>query len=165
MDGIQIPREIADAEGVPEDLDSAELGPYRFPNPIRRKAAARFYLGAAALLAIGILAGLPGEMAALVAMFITMAWLHHRAAWDLALDQETALETAASEVSFTVGHASAAVAFVGHRSRPVWNVILYSTVEPPDQRALVRIDATTGRVIEEAYTEALAPIEELEPQS
>ena len=104
-------------------------------------------------------------MAAIVATFITMAWLHHRAAWNLVLDQETALETAASEIDFTVGHASAAVAFVGHRSRPMWNVILYSAVEPPDQRALVRIDATTGSVIDGAYTETLMPIEELEPRS
>ena len=164
MDGIQIPRDVAKAEGVPDDLDSSELAPYRFPNPLRRKAAARFYLGGAGIALIGIAAGLPRAMGAIVVLFIVIAWIHHRAAWDLTIEQEEALATAATRVSFAVGHASAAIAFVGHRSRPVWNVILYSAVEPPDQRALVRLDATTGMDVDEPYVEALAPIAEASQQ-
>ena len=156
MDGIQIPRDVAEAEGVPEDLDSGELGPYRFPNPNRRTSAGWFYVGGAALAALGVLAGLPAGMWVISGLFLAIAWLHHRAAWNLEIDQEAALESAAVLVPFAVGHASAAVAFVGHRSRPVWNVILYSAVEPPDQRALVRLDATTGDQIDEPYIEDLA---------
>ena len=157
MDGIEIPREIADAAGVPDDLDSGELGPYRFPNPKRRATAALFYLGGAGLAAIGALTGLPRGLWVLAGVFIVIAALHRQAAWELAIEQSQALERAAAQVPFTVGHASAAVAFVGHRSKPVWNIILYSAVEPPDQRALVRLDATSGEPVDEPYMEDLTP--------
>lgn len=158
MDGIQIPRDIADAQGVPDDLDSGQLGPYRFPNPARRSQAAWFYVGGAVLSAIGALAGLPVGMWALTGGLVAIALLHRRAAWNLSIEQQEALARAATLVPFTVGHASAAVGFVGHRSRPVWNIILYSAVEPPDQRALVRLDATTGQAIDETYVENLDPV-------
>ena len=160
MDGIQIPQEVADAEGVPDDLDSSELGPYRFPDPRRRRTAAAFYVGGAVLSAGAALAGLPVGFWGLAAMFLVLAWLHARAAWGLAIEQEEALERAAAMVPFAVGHASAAVAFVGNRSKPVWNVIVYSATEPPDQRALARLDATSGEPLEEAYVESLDPVSE-----
>jgi hypothetical protein len=163
MDGIHIPQEIADAEGVPDDLDSAERGPYRFPNPIRRRNAACFYFGAAVVAALGVALGLPTGMLGLAAGLIAIGFIHRGAAWNLAIEQGQALESAATHVPFAVGHASAAVAFVGLRAKPIWHVIVYSAVEPPDQRALVRLDATTGAMVDEVYVEALDAIEVDEP--
>ena len=37
--GIHIPREVAEAEGLPEELDANIVGPYRFPDPRRRRIA------------------------------------------------------------------------------------------------------------------------------
>ena len=157
MDGIRIPKEVADAEGVPEDLDSAVPGPYRFPSPTRRRAAALIYVLGAILAALGALAGLAPGLWAVSAGFVVLAYLHDQAAWPLAVVQEQALESAATRVPFPVGHASAALGFSGLRSRPVWNVILYSAAEPPDRRALVRFDATTGMQIDDTYIEDLDP--------
>ena len=53
-EGIHIPREVADAEGVPEDLDANVVGPYRFPDPRRRRLASWLYLAGAAV--VGVLA-------------------------------------------------------------------------------------------------------------
>ncbi len=155
MDDTQTPREAADAEGVAVGLDLSHLEEYQFPSPTRRKAAAWFYVGGAAVGTLGVLSGLPRGLWAVVALFLIIAWLHARAAWSLEIDQTAALDLAATAVPFTVGHASAAVGFIGARSRPVWNVLLYSAVEPPDKRALVRFDATNGHPIGEAYVEDL----------
>lgn len=160
---INIPQDVADAEGVPDDLDSSELGPYRFPTPLRRRNAAWFYVGAAVLAVVGVAAGLPTGLLGVAGLLVAIALVHFASAWHLAIEQEEALESAATEVPFAVGHASAAVAFVGWRAKPVWNIIVYSAVEPPDQRALVRLDGTTGELIDEVYVEDLDPIEVDEP--
>ena len=157
MDGIRIPEEVARAEGVPDDLDSGVLGPYRFPSPARRRTAGLVYVVGAVLAVLGALAGLATGLWVIAAGFLVLAFLHDRAAWPLVIRQEEALGTAAALVPFAVGHASAALGFVGLQSRPVWNVILYSAEEPPDRRALVRLDAVTGIQLDEPYVEALEP--------
>ena len=157
MDGIRIPKDLADAEGVPDDLDSAVLGPYRFPSPTRRRAAALIYVLGALLATLGALAGLASGLWAVSAGLLVLAYVHDQAAWPLVVEQEQALSSAATLVPFPVGHASAALGFSGLRSRPVWNVILYSAAEPPDRRALVWFDATSGVQIDDTYIEDLDP--------
>ena len=153
-DGIHVPREVADAEGIPEDLDANIVGPYRFPNPRRRRIAGWMYAAGAIVLAFLALtvATLYWFTAGLMA--VLAAW-HFRAAWPLQVDQEQALEVAAALAPFAVGHASAAVTFHGVLSRPQWSVIMYSADDPPTQRSLVQLDATTGAPVDEVYTESV----------
>jgi hypothetical protein len=154
MEPIEIPQEVADAEGVPDDLDSSVVGPYRFPNPRRRRLAAWIYLagaGVAAWAGISLATGYWAVAAGLIALAV----YHFVTAWDLAIEQEQALDEAARSVDFSVGHVSAAVAFEGWLAKPVWNVIVYSATEPPDRRALVRLDARTGDHLDEVYEEPL----------
>lgn len=150
-DGIHIPADVAESEGVPDELDSSIVGPYRFPDPRRRRLSGWIYLGVAVLLA-GLAVNQP-LMWLGVALLVGLACWHLVASWPLEIDQETALSKAATCVGFPVGHASAAVAFVGWRSRPHWQVIIYSADEPPSQRALVQFDAITGDLAEKVYTE------------
>lgn len=157
MDGIRIPEEAAAASGVPEDLDSSVLGPYRFPSPARRAAAGVIYLTAAGLSALAALADLSTGFWALALGLVALAGYHFQTAWPLAVEQEQALAAAAARAPFTVGHASAALTFVGWRSRPVWNVILYSAEDPPERRALIRLYATDGRPLDDPYIEDLTP--------
>jgi hypothetical protein len=156
-DGIHIPREVADAEGIPEDLDANVVGPYRFPDPRRRRLAGWIYL---------ILAGSLGLLAAPqplvwfgVALAAVLAAWHLMSAWPLNLDQEDALAKAAGEVDFPVGHASAAVTFVGLRSRPRWHVVMYSADEPPSRRALVQFDGVSGDLVDQVYVEDVPAVE------
>jgi hypothetical protein len=76
----------------------------------------------------------------------------------LSIDEHEALTTAAGVVEFPVGHSSATVRFHGWRSRPRWSVMLYAATDPPNQRALVVVDAVTGEVVESPYVEAIAPL-------
>jgi hypothetical protein len=147
-DGIHIDRDVAEAVAIEEELDSNVVGPYRFPDPRRRRTPVIVY--AVVALAVGwvvdpVVALLP----------VAVAGWHLLGSWPLRVTQEEALSRAAGAVGFGVGHASAAMTFHGLRSRPRWSVILYSTAEPPDRRALVTVDAVSGDLVGEPYSEEL----------
>lgn len=152
-DGIHIDRELADQLHIEDELDANVEGHYRFPSPERR----RNYGWILGVFAVVALVTVPqGWMVALgfLALGLWM-WL---SAWPLAVDENRALRVAAAHVPFPVGHASANVRFKGWRARPRWSVVLYSASEPPDSRGLVVVDAVTGEVVEEPYTEPIAPV-------
>lgn len=150
-DGIEIDRDLAQREGVPEDLDAGALGAYRFPDPRRRRIAAWLYLGTAIVVAM-LAFEHPGFWVMFAVLVVLAAW-HVAASWPLELDQEEALDRASKVSAFAIGHASAAVTFRGWRSRPRWHVVVYSADDPPSQRALVEFDAVTGDQIGESYVE------------
>ncbi|MGH8946488.1 MAG: hypothetical protein ACRDVL_10090 [Acidimicrobiia bacterium] len=150
--GIHIDRDLAESVAIEEELDADVVGAYRFPSPQRRRIAGWVYLGVA-VLALLVIDG--GWVAALG--LTGLAIWHFLAAWPLRLSETEALRVAGSAVDFPVGHASAEVRFVGWRSRPRWAVLLYSAVDPPDQRALVVVDAVEGEVME-VYREPISPV-------
>jgi hypothetical protein len=92
----------------------------------------------------------------ITAGFLAVAAYHRYAGWHLAVADHEALETANRATEFAAGHASAALTFEGIRSRPVWNVLVFSAEDPPLSRALVRIDGVDGAVID-SYAEAVPP--------
>lgn len=149
--GIHIDRGLADSVAIEEDLDANRTGAYRFPSPERRRIAGWVYL--AMVIPVYFAVGTWWVAAALVALGL---W-HFLAAWPLAVDDAEALRIAGAAAGFPVGHASASVRFSGWRSRPRWAVVLYSAVDPPDERALVVVDAVGGEV-EEVYRESIRPI-------
>ena len=152
-DGIEIDRELAEKEGIPEDLDAGIVGPYRFPDPRRRSVAGWIYIGTAVL--VGALAvSTPGYWV-MTGLLLVLATWHFAAGWKLGIEQEDALDRSAKVVPFAVGHASAAITFHGLRARPRWHVITYSADEPPTQRALVEFDAVSGGQLGEPYVEAV----------
>jgi hypothetical protein len=148
--GIHIEKDVADSLAIEEELDSNLVGPYRFPSPTRRRVAGWVFIVSAVVTMVLIDGGwLPA-----VGLVALAAW-NFASAWPLAVDEDTALSIAGAAIGFPVGHASAAVTFQGLRSRPRWSVVLYSAEEPPDQRALVVVDAVSGDVAEEPYVEAI----------
>jgi hypothetical protein len=152
-EGIHIDRDLAESVAIEEELDSTIVGPFRFPQPTRRRIAGWVFVVGAILVMVMIDGGwLPA-----IGLFGLAAW-NFASAWPLAIDENRALSVAGSAVGFPVGHASAAVTFKGIRSRPRWSVVLYSAAEPPDQRALVVVDAVTGEIAEDPYVE---PVEDV----
>ncbi len=152
-EGIHIERELADSVAIEEKLDANVIGPYSFPDPGRRRIAG-WVLGVAGLVAVVAIDGgwIVGAGFALLAIWQFLS------AWPLAVDENQAMTVAAAAVDFPIGHASAAVRFHGWRSRPRWSVVLYSASEPPDQRALVVVDAVSGDVVEEPYVEDIVAV-------
>jgi hypothetical protein len=154
VDGINIPAEVAESAQVPHDLDSSAVGPYRFPSPRRRRTSALIYLGLAPI--VFLITPAKGIAIGMSVMLVLVAAWHWRAAWPLRLQPEEALTIAAQRAPFPIGHASAAVIFVGLFSRPRWHVVMYDAAEPPSARALVVVDGVDGAVMGDPYTEAFA---------
>jgi len=150
-EGIHIDREVADAVAIEDELDSNLVGPYVFPDPSRRRVPAAIYAVLSVVVAV-VIHPIPALLPAALAIW------HLLAAWPLTIDPEGALSAAAKAVPFSIGHASAAVTFHGLRARPRWSVILYSASEPPDQRALVVVDALSGQTIGDTYVEDVPPV-------
>lgn len=154
-EGIEISDRLA-ADKLPPGVIDPEIEiPYQFPDPRRRRIAGIIYLAFALFLLIWV----PSRPMLLVGVGLLVvigvwSWL---AAWPLQIDQYQALQQAAGQVNFVVGPASAAITFHGWRSRPHWNIILYSVDLPTTQRALVRIDAVTGSQVDETYVEEAPP--------
>ena len=155
---IEVPSDVAAAAEMPDDLDANVFGPYAVPDTSRRRRAGLVYLVAAIIIASGIALGLPTEMWTIVAGLLLIAAYHLAAGRHLAVRESQALETANRETSFPVGHASAAVGFVGWRADPVWNVLVFSADEPPSERGLVRVDGIDGEVVGH-YVEPIPPEE------
>ncbi|HJQ76201.1 MAG TPA: hypothetical protein VJ948_02955 [Acidimicrobiia bacterium] len=152
-DGIYIERDLADRIAIEEELDSNITSEYHFPSPQRRRIAAWVYLLAGA----GTVFAFPEGWAVAIGFGVIAAW-HFLSSWPLQIDEHEAMTRAASVVDFAVGHASASVRFKGWRSRPRWSVVMYSATEPPDRRALVVVDASTGDVVEPPYTEDVTTV-------
>jgi hypothetical protein len=138
---------------LPADLDVTHyVGVYQFPDVRRRRIAGAILIGAALACAWAWQVSDNGGLLAAAALFVVLGAYHFAAAWPLAISQTDALAVASATVGFPVGHSSARVMFRGVRSRPVWQVLLYSADEPPTVRGLVELDAVSGTVLGE-YTE------------
>lgn len=152
-EGIHIERDLADQIAIEEELDANLEGEYRFPSPSRRRIAGWVYLVA------GVLAALTIDAGWIVGLgFAGLSLWQFLSSWPLDVDEHAAMTTAASAVDFPIGHSSASVRFQGWRSRPRWSVVLYSANEPPDQRALVVVDAVSGEIVETPYVESITPV-------
>ena len=133
---------------LPEDLDvTSFVGPYTFPDTVRRRGIAGVYLVATAGAVAAWLTTDATAFAGVAALLAAVAVVHLLAGWRLRVNENEALVVAVRTVGFPVGHASAQVAFRGLRSRPTWQVLLYSADEPPTKRGLVELDAVDGTVL------------------
>ena len=139
---------------LPEDLDiTAYRGRYTFPDIKRRRTAGWLYLAVAGFCLAAWLAGgddpvlVNGGMLLVCALLLGIGAYHLATAWPLAVRETDALVSAAGEVGFPVGHASAQLGWRGLRSRPIWRILLYSGEDPPAQRGLVLVDAVDGTVL------------------
>lgn len=153
-EGIHIERDLADEIAIEEELDANVEGEYRFPAPTRRRIAGWVYVVA------GVISGLtiPDGGWWVAFGFAALAIWQFLSAWPLNVDEREAMTRAAAMVDFPIGHSSASVRFTGWRSRPRWSVVMYAATEPPDQRALVLVDAVDGAVVETPFVQDIAAV-------
>jgi hypothetical protein len=156
LPAIEVEAAVAAEAGMPEDLNANVFGPYEVPDPVRRRRAGLVYFVGAAITAAGILAGLPTGMWIMAAVFLVVGIYHVLAGRHLEVREVQALTTANKATDFAVGHASAVLGFDGLLARPVWNVLVFSSEEPPTRRGLVRVDGQSGTVVE-IFTEVIPP--------
>jgi hypothetical protein len=152
--GIEVPAEIAEAAGMPNDLDANAAVEYSVPDVGRRRQAAQVYFVVAAGIFGLAAAGVSDGLWFLGGGLVAVAAYHFLAGRSLEVRESRALEIANKATSFPVGHASATLGFRGPLARPVWNVLVFSADDPPSERGLVRVDAYDGEVIEQ-YVEKI----------
>ena len=148
---IYVPDEVADAAGVPDDLDSdVEHIEYSVPDTNRRRKAGVVYLAGAVVVGLLIAGGfVPTAMWLTAVLVVVVVGVYHLiAGWTLAVREGAALDAANRAMPFATGHASASLGFAGWRARPVWNVLVFSADDPPSQRGLVRVDGIDGSVVD-----------------
>lgn len=140
---------------LPADLDPSQTAtPYLFPNNSRRRIPAVLY----AVIGLGCIAAwatadadavlINGGIGVAGAVLIAVGLYHWQAGWDLAFDEQHALQAATREVGFPVGHASAQLGWRGLRSRPTWRILLYSNEPVPERRGLVLVDGIDGEIVD-----------------
>jgi hypothetical protein len=142
------------ADELPADLDvTGIVGPYTFPDNGRRRIQGLIHLAVAAVL-VGLWVGfsdggvLVNDGYLVVAGLLAAAGLYSFAtARRLQVRELDALASAAREVGFPIGHASAQMAWRGLLSIPTWRVLVYAADDPPSKRGLVVVDGTTGEVL------------------
>lgn len=144
-----LPGEGPLGDALPEDLNlnAATLGPYQFPDVVRRRIAGWLYIAVAS---VSIAGGVWSENRGMVlggGGLLALAAYQFACAFPLTIDQTQALAVASKEVGFAAGHASAQVTWRGLRSRPMWRVVLYSAEDPPKQRGIVELDGVDGSVV------------------
>jgi hypothetical protein len=126
---------------------------YEIPSPTRRRTSGLVFLSGALLAIVGVAVGLPAGLLAMAGLLAAIGVFNLLTAWRLTTSAEEALDAASRQVAFPIGHASAVLTFEGWRSRPVWQVMLYSADDPPARRGLVRVDGITGTALGELYEE------------
>ena len=139
---------------LPADLDVTGLtGPYTFPDNGRRRIQGLLYLVVAAVLVAlwaafgdgGVLVN--GGYLVVAGILVAAAAYSFVAARRLQVRELDALAAAAREVGFSVGHASAQMAWRGLVSIPTWRVLVFSADEPPTKRGLVVVDGISGEIL------------------
>ncbi len=143
---------------LPEDLDRGFVGPYRFPDNVRRRITGTLYVLCGVAMLVGV--QLAGSEAVLANTGITVCGIllillglyHWIAGRRFGVDENQSLALASAAVEFPVGHASAQLGWRGLLSRPTWRTLIFSAEDPPRQRALILVDAVDGRVLD-SYSE------------
>ena len=146
---------------LPDDLAVHDyVGPYQFPDNVRRRYPAAMYFVVGTLWMVAWSIGRNGTPTLTNRGFlyggiglVLLGAFGLLAGPKLGVRDVDALAAASEAVGFPVGHASAQLGWRGLLSRPTWRILLYSADNPPTKRGLVLIDgvdaSTVSRMVED----------------
>ena len=112
----------------------------------RRRAAIVYFLMAAVAAALVVVSEVSAMWLTAVLPIVGLGILHIVAGWRMPITDMRAIEIAAEEASFDVGHGSATLGYRGWLAKPIWQVLVFSDAPSPDRQALVTFDAMSGDV-------------------
>ena len=158
VDGIEIDKDIAEETLLPDDLNSLAVGSYVVPDPRKRKQYPYVVLGVVLLsfitsLIIDFVSFIPViiilSIIALLLFFVNNKFK---------IQQQEVIERITNNIDHSIGYYSIALTFqftFKNILTPVWTVIVYSHENPPLNKTIIEINAFSGKVITEPYTENL----------
>ena len=159
VDGIDISKEDADKQVVPEDLNSLAVGSYIVPNPKRRRTFAIMLIITAFVsqIVISLYDWLDITVGVFLVFLIGIFILFIDNT--INVEQSNVIENVAKHIPHSTGYYSIALTFQFMKKyrflKPVWTVIVYDHNNPPTMKTIIEIDASTAELVSEAYTESI----------
>jgi len=158
VDGIEIDKDIAEETLLPDDLNSLAVGSYVVPDPRKRKQYPFVVLG---VVLLSFIISLIVEFVSFVPVIIILsiiALLLFVVNNKFQIQQQEVIEKITNNIDHSIGYYSIALTFqftFKNILTPVWTVIVYSHENPPINKTIIEINAFSGKVITEPYTENL----------
>ena len=158
VDGIEIDKDIAEETLVPDDLNSLAVGSYVVPDPRKRSHYPYVVLG---VVILSFITSLIIDFVSFVPVIIILsivALLLFLVNNKFKIQQQEVIERITNNIDHSIGYYSIALTFqftFKNILTPVWTVIVYSHENPPLNKTIIEINAFSGKVITEPYTENL----------
>ncbi len=158
VDGIEIDKDIAEETLLPDDLNSLAVGSYVVPDPRKRSQYPYVVLG---VVLLSFITSLIIDFVSFVPVIIILsivALLLFLVNNKFKIQQQEVIERITNNIDHSIGYYSIALTFqftIKNILTPVWTVIVYSHENPPLNKTIIEINAFSGKVITEPYTENL----------
>ena len=158
VDGIEIDKDIAKETLLPDDLNSLAVGSYVVPDPRKRSQYPYVVLG---VVLLSFITSLIIDFVSFVPVIIILSiisFLLFLVNNKFKIQQQEVIERITNNIDHSIGYYSIALTFqFTFKSilTPVWTVIVYSHENPPLNKTIIEINAFSGKVITEPYTENL----------
>ena len=158
VDGIEIDKDIAEETLLPDDLNSLAVGSYVVPDPRKRSQYPYVVL---LVVLLSFITSLIIEFVSFVPVIIILsivAFLLFLVNNKFKIQQQEVIERITNNIDHSIGYYSIALTFqftFKNILTPVWTVIVYSHENPPLNKTIIEINAFSGIVITEPYTENL----------
>ena len=158
VDGIEIDKDIAEETLLPDDLNSLAVGSYVVPDPRKRQQYPYVVLG---VVLLSFITSLIIEFVSFFPVIIILsiiALLLFLVNNKFKIKQQEVIERITNNIDHSIGYYSIALTFqftFKNILTPVWTVIVYSHENPPLNKTIIEINAFSGKVITEPYTENL----------
>ena len=158
VDGIEIDKDIAEETLLPDDLNSLAVGSYIVPDPRKRKQYPYVVLG---VVLLSFITSLIIDFVSFIPVIIILsiiALLLFLVNNKFKIQQQEVIERITNNIDHSIGYYSIALTFqftFKNILTPVWTVIVYSHENPPLNKTIIEINAFSGKVITEPYTENL----------
>ena len=156
VDGIEIDKDVAEETLLPDDLNSLAVGSYVVPDPRKRSQYPFFVF---AVLVITYLTSLVIDFVTFTPTFIILLFvviLLFLIDNKFRIQQQEVIEKITDSIEHSIGYYSIALTFlfsIRNILTPVWTVIVYSHENPPQFKTIVEINALSGEIVTEPYTE------------
>ena len=158
VDGIEIDKDVAEETLLPDDLNSLAVGSYVVPDPRKRNQYPYVVLG---VVLLSFITSLLIDFVSFVPVIIILsiiALLLFLVNNKFKIQQQEVIERITNNIDHSIGYYSIALTFqftFMNILTPVWTVIVYSHENPPLNKTIIEINAFSGKVITEPYTEKL----------
>ena len=158
VDGIEIDKDIAEETLLPDDLNSLAVGSYVVPDPRKRKQYPYVVLG---VVLLSFITSLIIDFVSFIPVIIILsiiALLLFLVNNKFKIQQQEVIERITDNIDQSIGYYSIALTFqftFMNILTSVWTVIVYSHENPPLNKTIIEINAFSGKVITEPYTEKL----------